>query len=390
MRSDPPGRELSRDEARRIAVRAQLLDANRPDGLIATVQRLGVLQNDPTTAVARNADLVLWSRLGSGYAREELKAALDRRALIELSLMIRPAEDLALHRAEMAARRDPSQLNGWQRAVHDWVMANDACRRDILRRLEDDGPLVAGELPDTCMVPWRSTGWTNDRNVNQMLEAMTARGEVATPGRRGNERLWDLAERVYPDDPVPPLDEARRIRRELRVAALGIAREKTTATPGEPNAVGAVGVAVKVEGVRGKWRVDPAQLDALDEPFEGRAALLSPLDHLVFDRKRLAELFDYEYLLEMYKPVAKRRWGYWAMPILYGDELVGKLDATADRKAGVLRVNAVHPDTEITPSDGGGDRHRTRRSRRLARTPPRAFRRLTSQSRSDYSLTSRS
>ena len=111
-----------------------------------------------------------------------------------------------------------------------------------------------------------------------------------------------------------------------------------------------MGVAVKVEGVRGKWRVDPAQLDALDEPFEGRAALLSPLDHLVFDRKRLAELFDYEYLLEMYKPVAKRRWGYWAMPILYGDELVGKLDATADRKAGVLRVNAIHPDTEITPT----------------------------------------
>jgi uncharacterized protein len=347
---NPPVLELTGEHARRIAVRAQLLDANRPDGLIVTVQRLGVLQNDPTTAVARNADLVLWSRLGSGYAPEELQAALDRRALIELSLMIRPAEDLALHRAEMAARRDPAQLNGWQQAVHNWVTANDECRRDILQRLEADGPLVAGELPDACVVPWHSTGWTNDRNVNQMLEAMTARGEVATAGRRGNERLWDVAERVYPDDPVPPLGEARRIRSELRLAALGIAREKTTATPGEPNDVGQVGVPVKVEGVRGKWRVDPALLDALDEPFEGRAALLSPLDHLVFDRKRLAELFGFEYLLEMYKPVAKRRWGYWAMPVLYGDEFVGKLDATADRKAGVLRINAVHRDTEITPT----------------------------------------
>ena len=131
---------------------------------------------------------------------------------------------------------------------------------------------------------------------------------------------------------------------------LGIAREKTTATPGEPNDVGPVGVAVTVEGVRGKWRVDQAHLDRVEEPFEGRAALLSPLDHLVFDRKRMAELFDFDYILEMYKPVAKRRWGYWAMPILYGDELVGKLDVTADRKAGVLRVNAIHPDTEFTPA----------------------------------------
>ena len=342
-------RELTREQARRIAVRAQLLDANRPRGLIETVQRLGGLQNDPTNAVARNADLVLWSRLGSGFAPEELLAALAGGALIELSLMIRPAEDLALFRAEMAARRDPAQLTGWQRGVHDWVMANDACRRDILRRLCDDGPLVAGELPDTCVVPWRSTGWTNHRNVNQMLEAMTARGEVATAGRRGNERLWDLAERVYPDEPVPPLQEARRTRNVLRLRALGIAHEKAAKTPGEPSHVGPAGVVVNVAGVRGTWRVDAAQLAAVDEPFAGRAALLSPLDHLVFDRKRLAELFEFEYLLEMYKPAAKRRWGYWAMPILYGDELVGKLDATADRKAGVLRVNAVYPEAELTP-----------------------------------------
>jgi uncharacterized protein YcaQ len=331
---------LTAEQARRIAVRAQLLDAHRPGGLIETVQRLGVLQNDPTNAVARNADLVLWSRLGSPYSHDELQAALDGRALIEINLLIRPAEDVALYRAEMIARR----------SVHGWVEANDVCRRDVLRLLEREGPLVAGEIPDTCVVPWRSTGWTNDRNVNQMLEAMVARGEVATPGRRGSERLWDLAERVYPDDPIPPLDEAIRTCGELRLRALGIAREKATAVPGEPNHVGPVGVAVTVEGVRGTWRVDPEQLERVDEPFAGRTALLSPLDRLVFDRKRVSELFDYEYLLEMYKPRAKRRWGYWAMPILHGDELVGKLDATADRKAGVFRVNAIHPDTEITPA----------------------------------------
>lgn len=342
--------ELSREQARRIAVRAQLLDAYRPRGLIETVQRLGVLQNDPTNAVARNAQLVLWSRLSSGYAPEELQAALDGRALIEIGLMIRPAEDIALLRAEMNARRDGIDIADWQRGANRWVDANDACRRDILRRLADEGPLVAGELPDTCVVPWRSSGWTNDRNVNQMLEILAARGEVATPGRRGNERLWDLAERVYPDDPVPSREDAARLRNELRLRALGIAREKAAATPTVANHVGPVGTLVTVEGVRGKWRVDDDQLAAVDEPFEGRTALLSPLDHLVFDRKRVAELFDYEYLLEMYKPVAKRRWGYWAMPILHGDELVGKLDATADRKQGVLRVNALHPDTELTPS----------------------------------------
>jgi uncharacterized protein YcaQ len=350
--NDRRARQLTREQARRIAVRAQLLDAKRPRGLVETVQRLGLLQNDPTNYVARNADLVLWSRLGSGYAPEELRAALDGRALIEVHLLIRPAEDLALLRAEMAARRDPDQLAGWQRSVHDWVVANDVCRRDILRRLEAEGPLVAGELPDTCAVPWRSSGWNNDRNVNQLLEAMVSRGEVATSGRRGSERLWDLAERVYPDDPVPPLDDARRTRDELRLRALGIARERAAGTTptGEPNQVGVAGVPVTVEGVRGTWRVDPAQLDAIDEPVDGRAALLSPLDRLVFDRKRMTELFDFDYQLEMYKPVAKRRWGYWAMPVLYGDELVGKLDATADRKEGVLRVNAVHADTELTPT----------------------------------------
>lgn len=319
---------LSRDQARRIAVRAQLLDSPRPRSMIETVQRLSLLQNDPTAAVARNAGLVLWSRLGSGFAPDELDAALSGRALVEIGLMIRPAEDVALYRAEMDDRR---------RAGHPWVTANDVCRRDILQRLTESGPLVAGELPDTCVVPWRSTGWTNDRNVNKMLDLLEAHGEVASCGRRGAERLWDLASRIHPDDPVPPLAEALQRRAALRLRSLGIAREKAE-----------VGTTVRVDGLRGFWRVDDEQLADLDAPFHGRTALLSPLDRLVFDRKRMAELFDFDYALEMYKPAAQRRWGYWAMPILHGDEFVGKLDATADRAAGVLRVNAIHPDTELT------------------------------------------
>jgi uncharacterized protein YcaQ len=100
-----------------------------------------------------------------------------------------------------------------------------------------------------------------------------------------------------------------------------------------------------VDGVKGEWRVDPTELGA---DFEGRTALLSPFDRLIHDRVRTQELFDFEYTLEMYKPAAKRRWGYFALPILHGDRLVGKLDATADRKASVLRVNAIHQDVKFT------------------------------------------
>jgi uncharacterized protein YcaQ len=341
--------QLSRSDARRIAVRAQLLDARRPSDLLDVVRRLTLLQLDPTAAIAPNAHLVAWSRLGSAYAPADLDAALADRSLIELRAMIRPGEDLALYRADMAAwdTAEPGEQPGWRASRRDWVRANDACRRDILDRLAAKGPLPSRELPDTCAVPWRSTGWTNNRNVTQLLEFLVQRGEVAIAGRKGNERLWDLAARVYPDDRVVPRDEALRIRNQRRLRALGIARAQAPDALGEPADVANVGEPAVVEGVRGKWRVDPSYLG---QPFSGRAALLSPFDRLIHDRRRALDLFEFEYQLEMYKPVAKRRWGYFALPILFGDRLVGKLDAIADRKAGVLRVNAIHRDVDFDPT----------------------------------------
>ncbi|HEU6446050.1 MAG TPA: crosslink repair DNA glycosylase YcaQ family protein [Gaiellaceae bacterium] len=331
---------LTKAQARRAAVRAQLLDAPRPTELLEVVQRLAMLQLDPTAAVAPSADLVAWSRLGSSYRPDDLKQALEQdRTLFELGALVRPMSDLGLYLA--GAAEWPSYDK-----QRDWLRDNDRFRRDILDLLGSSGPLSSRDIPDTCVVPWASTGWTHNRNVTQMLEFLMMRGEVAIAGRVGRERLWDLAQRVYPADvAVPSAEEAERRKNERRLASLGIAREKTRAMPVERVDVGDAGEPAVVEGVKDEWRVDPA---ALGDDFKGRTALLSPFDRLVHDRVRALELFDFEYTLEMYKPAAERRWGYFALPILHDDRLVGKVDAAADRKASVLRVNAIHEDVRFT------------------------------------------
>ena len=319
-------------------MRAQLLDATRPTGLVDLVDHLTLLQIDPTAAVAPNADLVAWSRLGASYQPADLTRAVEQdRTLFELNAYVRPTSALAWHVPEVTR----SALHPRTRA---WMEANDGFRRDILARLRDAGPLLSRDLPDTSQVPWGSTGWTNNRNVTQMLELLAALGEVAVAGRVGRQRVWDVADRVYPPfEPLAPA-EAKRRREERRLRSLGIARTRSAVLPGEPVSVGAAGVPVTVEGLDGEWRADP---DALDQPFTGRTALLSPFDRLVHDRVRTQGLFDFEYVLEMYKPAGQRRWGYFALPVLHHDRLVGKLDAKADRKAGVLTINALHQDVPL-------------------------------------------
>jgi uncharacterized protein len=332
--------QLTKAQARRIAVRAQLLDAPRPTDLLAVVQQLTMLQIDPTAAIAPSADLVVWSRLGSSYRPDDLKQAVEKdRTLFELDAMVRPMSDVGLHLAGAA------EFPSYERS-RVWFRDNDRFRRDIIKVLKGSGPLSSRDIPDTCVVPWASSGWTNNRNVTQMLEFLAMRGEVAIAGRVGRERLWDLPDRVYPADvAIPSAEEAERRKNERRLASLGIARQKTRAMPMEPTHVGEAGEPAVVEGVKGEWRVDPG---SIGDGFEGRTALLSPFDRLVHDRVRTLELFDFEYTLEMYKPAAKRRWGYFALPILHEDRLVGKLDAAADRKASVLRVNAIHEDVKFT------------------------------------------
>ncbi|WP_127480070.1 DNA glycosylase AlkZ-like family protein [Nocardioides pantholopis] len=335
---------LSRAEARRIAVRAQLLTQERSTDLAETVRRLWLVRLEPTSAIAPSADLVLWSRIGAAYDPQDLRDALDEQRLVELRGTVRHPDDLAAHRAEMAIWPGEEPLRDWQERRRDWLLTNDECRRDVLSQLRADGPLPTSELPDTCVQPWRSSGWNNQRNLVMLLGLLVENGEVAVAGRNGRDKLWDLADRVYPDDPVPDLATARRLRAERRLAALGLARAAAAEMPGEPVDVGPIGEPAVVEGVRGRWWVEPGQLDRVAEPLAGRAVLLSPFDRLLYDRKRVAELFEFDYILEMYKPAAQRRWGYYALPILYGDRLVGKLDARFDRDEGELLVHAVHRD----------------------------------------------
>ncbi len=335
---------LTRAQARRIAVRAQLLSADRPAGIVETIDALTVVNIEPTAAIAPSADLILWSRLGWPYQPADLvRLVEDDRAVFAWGGFYRTMADLPLLRPEMAMRPQ-------SREAREWLAANDVFRREVMAKLRAEGPLRPADIPDTAQVSWRSSGWTNNRNTLQLLEMLVLRGDVAVSSRDSGGRLFDLAERVSPSDlPVLSPEEAARERAERRLTSFGVARAKNLSQPIEPLDVGGVGEEAVIDDIAGTWRVDPEALEAVDG-FAPRTALLSPFDRLVFDRRRLEEIFGYEYLLEMYKPAAKRRWGYFALPILHGDRFVGKLDAKADRKAGVLRVFAVHEDAAFDAS----------------------------------------
>ena len=320
---------------------AQLLDVPRPSDLVQTVERLTFLQIDPTAAIAPSADLVLWSRLGKRYDPADLVRALEHdHTLVETVAFIRSPQDVP---AVIAEIRDGEQ----HPFITEWLAANDSFRRDILARLAAEGPLLSRDIPDTSVVPWPSSGWTNNRNITKMLEALALRGHVAIAGRKGRQRYWDLPERVYPPGmPTLTYDEAVTHRNERRLQALGIARSTGAQLPGEDPYAGSAGEPAEIEGIPGTWSVNPAYLDLPD--FQGRTALLSPFDRLIHDRVRAEQLWGFEYILEMYKPKGQRRWGYFALPILHHDRLIGKLDALADRKAGALRINAIHEDIRFT------------------------------------------
>lgn len=332
--------ELSARDARRLAVTAQLLTEPRPHDLDEVATGLAAVQMDMTDYVAPNAELVFFSRLGAGLGPDEVYEAVASGQLVEVRGFLRPAQDVALFAAEMAAwpGQDPPPFRAGRAR---WVEQNHFAREQVLDQLRSDGPLPARELVADFAQDWRSSGWNDVKNAQMLLECLAEAGEVAVSHRSGRQRVWDLAVRVYPETDPIPVEEALVERDRRRLRSLGIARAKGPACPVEPMGAGAAGVPARVTGVRGEWRVDP---ELLDMPFTGRTALLSPLDRLVFDRKRMTELLEFEYALEMYKPARQRRWGYFALPVLHLDRLVGKVDAHADLRSGRLLVRAVHED----------------------------------------------
>ncbi|HEX6702040.1 MAG TPA: crosslink repair DNA glycosylase YcaQ family protein [Gaiellaceae bacterium] len=308
-------RVVSPEEARRIAVRAQLLDGSA-SGVLDTVRRLGFLQLDPIATVATPQLLVLWSRLGAFDPAELDRLLWNERKLVEFNAYVYPIESMPLLHAWIRHRRRTKKLKR-DRWRHDFLKENAPFRRYVLRELERRGPLLSRELEDrsNARIDHR---WYGNRYVGLMLQTLHVHGEIAVVGRRGGQRLWDLAARWYPETETVPLREAERAFREQRFRSLGVRR------------------------VNGEWHAHP---DVSDAPVPDRVTLLSPFDQLIHDRDRAEALFGFRYRLEMYVPAAQREYGYYVLPILVGDRLVGRVEPRFDRKTRTLEVLGSWGDT---------------------------------------------
>jgi uncharacterized protein YcaQ len=298
-------REVSVEEARRIAVRAQLLDGAATD-VLSTVQRLGFLQLDPISTVAPPQHLVLWSRLGP-HDRTELDRLLwEERKLVEWNAFLWPAEDLPLLRARMKRNDRP-----WDSRIDEHLRENASFKRYILRELDRRGPLLSREIEDHVSMRREAHRWWGSRKMGLMLQMLNIRGEVAVVGRRGKQRVWDLAERWYPETEKVSWADAKRAFDEKQFRSLGVQLQ------------------------RGRLVAHP---DAENGPVGKRVTFLSPFDRLIHDRNRAEALWDFYYRLEMYVPKAKREYGYYVLPILRGDRVIGRIEPLHDRKSGELRV----------------------------------------------------
>jgi uncharacterized protein len=331
---------------------------------------IGYLQLDPTNVVARNPYQVLWSRIG-GYDTRLLDDLLKRRRVFETPSLILPMSDLPIHMAALRAYRKQTTPHGadepympggdnagggtWARRVRAWLTKNPHMRRQVLARLRREGPLPLTAFEDRAIVSWTSGGWNSERNLTMLLAILQRRGEIVVAGRQRGQKLYAVADRSFTGvRPLPPKELARE-------ATLRMLRATGLATPQHfrwyyafnrhitKEAVAALErdgeiVRVEVEGLRGPFyttRDVERRLRRVREEWEPRTTLLSPFDNLIMDRARTEQLFGYFYRMEIYVPPAKRKLGYWAMPVLHGDRIVGSVDPRFDRAAGVLIVNKV-------------------------------------------------
>jgi len=309
-------RVVTPEQARRIAVRAQLLDGSAK-GVLDTVRKLGHLQMDPIATVARPQELVLFSRLGA-FDTAALESLLwKQRKLFEYDAFIYPIEDLPLQKARMAKRRRGGKLkrDEWTR---EFLRQNAPLRRYVLREIERNGPLLSRDLKYDPPADAERHRWWGRGELRLMMEMLAGRGEIAVAGRAGTHRVWDLPERVWPETEALSWREAERELDARRRRRQGVWLE------------------------RGEWHANP---DVSDEPVPDRVTVLSPFDGLVKDRDRAEALWGFRYRLEMYVPQAKREYGYYVLPLLAGDEVVGRAEPRFDRKTGTLELLGAWGDT---------------------------------------------
>jgi uncharacterized protein YcaQ len=376
-------RVISRKVARRMAIVAQGLAGPRPhpdtEGIMDVVNRLGCLQLDPINIVARSHLLVLWSRLGS-YDPGLLDLLLwQERRLFEYwahAASIVLTQDYPIH--QMRMRSFGKGSDSWSQQVSAWMQQNETLRNSIFSALQQRGPLRSRDFEDSVQVAWRSSGWTDGRTVGRMLDFLWAQGNILVARRVGTQKWWDLAERCLPPAWISkePLTEHEVVcaasQKALRALGVATARDITehftryrypglTEVLSQLEATGRIlRVTVQEQGreLAGPWFMHAELLPVLErleqQEWEPRTTLLSPFDNLICDRKRTARLFDFIFQSEIYTPKEKRQFGYYVMPILSGDQLIGRIDPTFERKHKRLMINAVYaePATLITGEKG--------------------------------------
>ena len=369
-------RTISPTVARRLAITAQRLAGDRPqpdaDGIVALVRQLGCLQLDPTNVVAPSHRLVVWSRLGN-YPRAALDGLQwEQKQLFEYwahAASIVLTEDYPIHRRLMvSAQRGTS---AWFRHGSAWIASNAALKRHVLHEIRRRGPLPASSFEDRSEHAWQSSGWTGGRNIDRMLTGLWIRGFLVVARRESGRRWWDLAERWLPAwTPRHSMSERQVVRQAAQrsLRALGVARMRDIDRhfiagryPGLPDVLKSLEREHLVEQVEvrdgattwaGTWYVHADDLPLLDrvdrKGWKPRTTFLSPFDNLIRDRDRTRLLWGFDYTIEIYTPPAKRKYGYYVLPILHGDQLIGRIDPIVDRKQQKLTLRAIHlePGTE--------------------------------------------
>ena len=368
-------RTIDLETARRLAIHKQRLSgpapASSPAKVLDVVRGIRCVQLDPISVVARSPLLVLRSRL-SNFRHAHLDRLLWKdRSLFEYwahAASIVLSEDYAIHRYLMRTHPPPGGR------FREWAARNDALRRSILRAVSRRGPVRLRDLEGNAVSEsWVSTGWTRDRNVDQMVRFLWVTGRLMVADRRGLEKWWDLTTRVLPAEfltgrALRDVEVTRRAA-ELSLRGLGVATaghikghftmDRYPELPSVLARFEATGVIERVEVVSdgsrlpGAWYVHRDDLPLLDRIERGRwqprTTLLSPFDHLIHDRKRSAQLFGLDYRMEIYVPKANRRYGYYAMPLLEGDRFLARVDPAVDRAGGRLLVHAVPPEVGMRP-----------------------------------------